>query len=82
MILGFSEMSPVFPLILQGVAFSIFAAVIWPSVPLCVEQRHVGTAFGVMSAVQNIGLTLFPVFVADLHETGSDRVGTGTDLAS
>lgn len=71
--LGFTKITPVFPLILQGVAFSIFAAVIWPSVPLCVEQRHVGTAYGVMSSAQNIGLTLFPVFVADLHQTGSDR---------
>ena len=74
--LGFTKITPVFPLILQGVAFSIFAAVIWPSVPLCVEQRHVGTAYGVMSSAQNIGLTLFPVFVADLHQTGSDRVST------
>ena len=67
-------MSPIFPLILQGIAFSIFAAVIWPSVPLCVEQRYVGIAFGLMSAFQNVGLTLFPIFVADLHQTGADRV--------
>mmetsp|Transcript_2453 Transcript_2453/g.3398 ORF Transcript_2453/g.3398 Transcript_2453/m.3398 type:complete len:667 (-) Transcript_2453:2357-4357(-) len=72
-ILGFSSMSPIFPLILQGIAFSIFAAVIWPSVPLCVEQRYVGIAFGLMSAFQNVGLTLFPIFVADLHQTGADR---------
>mmetsp|Transcript_22965 Transcript_22965/g.35382 ORF Transcript_22965/g.35382 Transcript_22965/m.35382 type:complete len:680 (-) Transcript_22965:30-2069(-) len=72
-VLGFSNTSPVFPLILQGVAFSIFAAVIWPSVPLCVERKHAGTAFGVMTSVQNIGLTLFPIFVADLHQTGHDR---------
>ena len=72
-VLGFSNASPIFPLILQGVAFSIFAAVIWPSVPLCVERKHAGTAFGVMTSVQNIGLTLFPIFVADLHQTGHDR---------
>ena len=32
----------------------------WPSVPLIVRNERVGTAFGLMTAIQNIGLGLFP----------------------
>ena len=28
----------------------------WPSVPLVVEEKRVGTAFGLMTAIQNLGL--------------------------
>ena len=35
-------------------------AAMWPSVPLLVDKRIIGTAFGVMTQVQNIGLSLFP----------------------
>ncbi len=33
----------------------------WPSIPLIVRKERVGTAFGLMTAVQNIGLALFPL---------------------
>jgi len=32
----------------------------WPAVPLIVEKNRVGTAFGLMTMIQNIGLALFP----------------------
>ena len=38
----------------------------WPCVPLCVPERTVGTAFGIVNAVQNIGLTVAPPFVGYL----------------
>jgi len=36
-------------------------ACVWPSVPLIVDARCVGTAFGVMTAIQNLGLAAYPV---------------------
>lgn len=35
-------MTPVAPLVGQGLAYSGFAAVLWPSVPLVVEKRLIG----------------------------------------
>jgi nitrate/nitrite transporter NarK len=32
----------------------------WPAIPLVVRKEQVGTAFGLMTAVQNIGLAVFP----------------------
>lgn len=69
MTLALSKDSPLLPLIGQGVAYSLFASVIWPSVPLAVEERLTGTAFGVITAIQNLGLTLFPLIVASLYKS-------------
>lgn len=55
------------PLIFQGLAYSIFAAALWPSVPYLVKRHQVGTAYGVMTALQNGGLALFPVLVAAIN---------------
>ena len=42
------------PIICQsvlGIFYSLYAAVMWPCVPLCVPERTVGTAFGIVNAV-------------------------------
>jgi MFS family permease len=40
----------------MGVAFSLIPAVMWPSVAYIVGQERLGTAFGLMTMIQNIGL--------------------------
>eukprot|EP00565_Helicotheca_tamesis_P002112 CAMPEP_0185732246 /NCGR_PEP_ID=MMETSP1171-20130828/15500_1 /TAXON_ID=374046 /ORGANISM="Helicotheca tamensis, Strain CCMP826" /LENGTH=527 /DNA_ID=CAMNT_0028401689 /DNA_START=219 /DNA_END=1802 /DNA_ORIENTATION=+ len=62
-----SRSSPVLPLIGQGIAYSLFAAVLWPSVPLVVEKKLTGTAFGFITVIQNIGLVLFPLIIAAIY---------------
>jgi MFS family permease len=44
--------------VLIGIAFSLVPAVLWPSVPYLVEEQRLGTAYGLMTMLQNIGLTL------------------------
>jgi len=41
---------------LIGVAFSLVPAVLWPAVPYLVEPERLGTAYGLMTMLQNIGL--------------------------
>jgi MFS family permease len=43
------------PLLLSGVGYSIYASVIWGSIPYTVDPNAVGTAFGMVTAVQNLG---------------------------
>ena len=43
---------------MMGVAFSLVPAVIWPSVAYIVDQKTLGTAFGLMTMVQNGGMAL------------------------
>ena len=63
----------VLPLILLGIGYSVFAAALWGCIPYTVPPRLVGTAFGLCTAVQNIGLTVSPMVSAALLE--ADRQG-------
>ena len=61
LLLGITHASPVLSMIVLGAAFVLVPACVWPSVPLIVDPQRVGTAFGVMTAIQNIGLATFPL---------------------
>jgi hypothetical protein len=40
-------------MIILGAGYSVFASVIWPSVPLTVDDKAVATAFGVVFCIYN-----------------------------
>lgn len=46
------------PMIFLGVGYSIMCSALWPLVALAVPQHQLGTAYGVMQAIQNLGLAL------------------------
>ncbi len=48
---------------MMGVAFSLIPAVMWPSVAYIVDQNKLGTAYGLMTMIQNIGLAGFNLLV-------------------
>jgi len=61
---------------LIGISFSLVPAVLWPAVSMLVEQRRLGTAFGLMTMLQNIGLTVCNVAVGwlnDANHAGADN---------
>ena len=43
---------------LIGIAFSLVPAVLWPAVPYLVAHNRLGTAYGLMTMLQNIGMML------------------------
>lgn len=47
-------------IVILGTAFSLVPASMWPSLPKIVEDRYLGTAYGSIFWVQNIGLMLVP----------------------
>eukprot|EP01016_Furgasonia_blochmanni_P008234 TRINITY_DN13316_c0_g1_i1.p1 TRINITY_DN13316_c0_g1~~TRINITY_DN13316_c0_g1_i1.p1 ORF type:complete len:520 (-),score=13.91 TRINITY_DN13316_c0_g1_i1:12-1571(-) len=67
----------VVPLACLGVFYSFFAAVIWPCVALVVDPKKQGTAYGLMTAIQNSGLALAPMLVGWLHDRtdGDEKFG-------
>jgi len=44
------------PILMMGIAFSLIPAVMWPSVAYIVEERRLGTAYAVMTLIQQIGV--------------------------
>jgi MFS family permease len=59
------------PMAMLGIAFSLIPAVMWPSVAYIVEEKRLGTAYGLMTMIQNIGLALFNWMIGAVN-TASD----------
>jgi MFS family permease len=59
--------------VLLGVAFSLVPAVIWPAVPYLVEAKRLGTAYGLMTMLQNIGMMVFNLAAGMLND--ANRAG-------
>jgi MFS family permease len=80
--MGLTMIYPVYPMILLGFAFVLVPAAMWPSVPLIVRSERVGTAFGLMTAIQNIGLGLFPLLNGLLRDKTGSYVASQVMFAS
>ena len=61
---------PVVPIFFIGVAYSMVAASLWPTIPLIVKKHEQGTAYGLFFAVQNAGLFIAPLIVGKVTDTG------------
>ena len=55
---------------MMGIAFSLIPAVMWPSVAYLVDQSKLGTAYGLMTMIQNIGLAGFNLMVGWANDYG------------
>ncbi len=47
------------PIIMLGISFSLIPAIMWPSVAYLVEQKRLGTAYSIMTLIQQIGVFAF-----------------------
>jgi MFS family permease len=73
MIIAYSSASLYLPMSMMGIAFSLIPAVMWPSVAYVVEESRHGTAYGLMTMIQNIGLTIFNFLIG----WANDYAGAG-----
>jgi len=67
--LGLTDIHPALPIIGIGIAFSLVPSALWSSVPILVEQNRLGTAFGLITIIQNFGLTVVPWLVGKLTDS-------------
>ena len=59
---------------LVGIAFSLVPAALWPTVPMMVPLKQLGTAYSIIYYIQNLGLFLVPIWigkVVDAYTTPS-----------
>jgi MFS family permease len=54
--------------VMLGIAFSLVPAVLWASVPYLVGSQRLGTALGLMTLVQNVGLTVVNLGAGALND--------------
>ena len=76
LMMAYTHVNLYVPMVLMGVAFSLIPAVMWPSVAYIVDQSKLGTAYGLMTMIQNIGLFGFNLMVGwanDYSHAGPDH---------
>ena len=63
------------PMAMMGIAFSLIPAVMWPSVAYIVGQERLGTAYGLMTMIQNIGLAGFNLIIGWANDVSAADAG-------
>ncbi|MFH1198464.1 MAG: MFS transporter [bacterium] len=61
----------IIPMAMMGIAFSLIPAVMWPSVALIVEPNKLGTGYGLMTMIQNIGLFAFNLIIGFANDSSA-----------
>lgn len=59
LMLVYSSISLYVPIIMLGIAFSLIPAIMWPSVAYLVKQNRLGTAYSIMTLIQQLGVFAF-----------------------
>jgi MFS family permease len=70
LMMAYTRINLYVPMALMGVAFSLIPAVMWPSVAYIVDQSKLGTAYGLMTMIQNIGLFGFNLLIGWANDYG------------
>jgi hypothetical protein len=53
---------------MMGVAFSLIPAVMWPSVAYIVDQNRLGTAYALMTLIQQIGFFALNLMIGNAND--------------
>lgn len=76
LLMTYTKISLFIPMALMGLAFSLVPAVMWPTVTLIVPANKLGTAYGLMTMIQNIGLFGFNYLIGFVNDaTGGYNAG-------
>jgi MFS family permease len=82
LLMAYTHVSLYVPMAMMGIAFSLIPAVMWPSVAYLVPEEKLGTAYGLMTLIQNVGLAGFNFLIgwANDHAAASAAHPTGYRL--
>ncbi len=76
LMMNYTNISLYVPMAIMGLSFSLIPAVMWPAVAIIVEEKKLGTAYGLMTLIQNIGLAGFNFLIGWVNDyTGGDTAG-------
>jgi len=78
LMIAYSPTSLYVPVSLMGIAFSLIPAVMWPSVAYIVDQSRLGTAYALMTLIQQIGFFALNLLIGkanDYSHAGLDNPG-------
>lgn len=62
-------------MIVLGIAFGLVPSAMWPSVPKIIPMKLLGTAYAVIFYIQNIGLSMVPMWIGAVNDKNTDANG-------
>ena len=77
LILAATKVTPYLAIVVLGLAFTLVPAALWPAVPRIVDERRVGTAYGIMTWTQSLGILTFPYLAGRITDLSNPGVTSG-----
>ena len=68
LMMAYSPTSLYVPVSMMGIAFSLIPAVMWPSVAYIVDQSRLGTAYALMTLIQQIGFFILNLLIGKAND--------------
>jgi MFS family permease len=68
LLMGYTNVSLFVPLCMMGVAFSVIPAVMWPSVAYLVEEERLGTAYALMTVIEQMGFFALNLLIGKAND--------------
>ncbi|XP_072474723.1 lysosomal dipeptide transporter MFSD1 isoform X2 [Notamacropus eugenii] len=65
-ILAFTFWNPWIAMCLLGVSYSLLACALWPMVAFVIPEHQLGTAYGFMQSIQNLGLAVMSIVAGEI----------------
>uniref|UniRef100_A0A8D1YII1 Lysosomal dipeptide transporter MFSD1 n=1 Tax=Sus scrofa TaxID=9823 RepID=A0A8D1YII1_PIG len=69
MLLAFTLWNPWIAMCLLGLSYSLLACALWPMVAFVVPEHQLGTAYGFMQSIQNLGLAVISIIAGMILDT-------------
>ncbi len=60
-------------MVLLGIAFGLVPSAMWPSVPKIIPMQLLGTAYAMIFYIQNIGLSIVPIWIGKINQANTDE---------
>jgi MFS family permease len=76
LMMAYGSISLYVPVVLMGIAFSLIPAVMWPAVAYIVDESRLGTAYALMTLIQQIGFFALNLMIGkanDFSHAGPDN---------
>jgi MFS family permease len=68
LMMAYAHTSLLIPVTMMGIAFSLVPAVMWPAVAYIVDEKRLGTAYALMSLLQQVGFAIFNFAIGKANE--------------
>ena len=68
LLMAYTNVSLIVPLCMMGTAFSVIPAVMWSSVAYIVEERRLGTAYALMTLIEQIGFFAMNLLIGKAND--------------